>query len=370
MFETGPQREDYVGRALETTIHVGLFLSLAAACLLILRPFALLICWGIIIAIASHPAYLRLKAFLRGHGTFAAVAITVLLLTFLIVPVVLLTGSLVDGAQSVAAKLRNGEAVIPPPPPRVETWPLIGGPLHDAWDLMSRNLSAALRTYGPQIRVVLPELLSASAGIGLAALQWMFSIVVAGILLASDETAAKMTGSLSRRLLGERGPEFEALATSTIRSVTTGIVGVALIQTLFAVLGFYIAKIPAAGLWSLIFLVGAVLQIGGLVLIPAAIYMFAIASTTHASIFLVWCVFVGLMDNVLKPMLLGRGASVPMLVVFLGAIGGFVALGPIGLFVGAVVLSVGYKLVLAWLEESAKLQPVLLERSASVRSGV
>lgn len=368
MFDTDQQHEEFVGRAVETTIHVGLLLLLAAACFLILRPFVLLVSWGIIISIAAHPAYLRLKAILRGHGRLAAIVVTVLLLALLIVPFTLLAGSLVEGAQSIAAKLKSGTPVIPPPPPRVETWPIIGGPLHGAWDLASTNLSVALQTFGPQIRTVLPELLSASAGIGLAALQWMFSIVVAGVLLASDESAAKMTASLSRRLLRERGPEFEALAASTIRSVTTGIVGVALIQTLFAVLGFFVAQIPAAGVWSLIFLVGAILQIGGLVLIPAAIYMFAIANTTHAVIFLVWCVIVGLMDNVLKPLLLGRGASVPMIVVFLGAIGGFVALGPIGLFVGAVVLSVGYKLGLAWLEESAKSRPVLLERGASLQS--
>ena len=112
--------------------------------------------------------------------------------------------------------------------------------------------------------------------------------------------------------------------------------------------------IPGAGAWSVIFLMAALLQVGMIVLIPAVIYIFATASTTKAIVFLVWCMFVGLMDNILKPILLGRGAVVPILVVFLGAIGGFVALGLIGLFVGAVVLSVGYKLVLAWIEGGAE----------------
>ena len=155
------------------------------------------------------------------------------------------------------------------------------------------------------------------------------------------------------RLFGERGAEFQNLIGSTIRSVTSGILGVALIQTVLAAVGFLVVGLPGAGLWAVIFLIAAVLQIGPLVLIPAVIFVFATATTTTAVIFLIWCVVVGLLDNVLKPMLLGRGASVPTAVVFLGAIGGFVAMGIIGLFVGAIVLSVGYKLFLAWVEPNS-----------------
>ena len=161
--------------------------------------------------------------------------------------------------------------------------------------------------------------------------------------------AAEVTRSLANRLFDDKGPEFQDLVGSTIRSVTFGILGVAVIQSLFAALGFVVVGLPGAGLWSVIFLLAAVLQMGGLVLVPPVIYVFATASTTKAVIFLIWCIVVGLMDNVLKPLLLGRGAQVPIAVVFLGAIGGFVAMGIIGLFVGAVVLSVGYKLFLAWL---------------------
>jgi predicted PurR-regulated permease PerM len=135
--------------------------------------------------------------------------------------------------------------------------------------------------------------------------------------------------------------------------VTFGIIGVAVIQSAFAALGFLVPGLPAFGLWAVLFLIAAVLQFGMLVLIPAVIYVFATASTTKAVIFLIWCIIVGLMDNVLKPILLGRGVAVPIVVVFLGAIGGFVALGIIGLFVGAIVLSVGYKLFVAWLEGNA-----------------
>jgi predicted PurR-regulated permease PerM len=135
--------------------------------------------------------------------------------------------------------------------------------------------------------------------------------------------------------------------------VTFGILGVALIQSALAAVGFLVMGLPGAGVWAVVFLFAAVLQMGGLVLIPAVVYAFAISTTAGAVIFLVWCVFVGVIDNVLKPLLLGRGVAVPMAVIFLGAIGGFIAMGIVGLFVGAVVLSVGYKLFLAWIEERA-----------------
>jgi predicted PurR-regulated permease PerM len=370
MVEQFTQHDNYVSRALEVCIHVGLLILLAAACLLIIRPFVPLIVWGIIIAIAAYPAYRRLLILLRGHSGFAAVICTVFLAAVLIVPVVLLTGSLVQGIQSLAARLKEGTAIIPPPPPRIETWPIVGFPLKHAWDLASTKLSVALQTFAPQIKAAVPKLLFASAGIGLAVLQWILSILVAGVLLANAASGAKIARSLTNRLFGEKGPEFEELAGATIRSVTTGIIGVALIQSVFAALGFLVAGLPGAGLWGVIFLFAAVLQLGGLVLVPAVIYVFAIASTTKAVIFLVWCVIVGVMDNVLKPLLLGRGVAVPMVVVFLGAIGGFVAMGTIGLFVGAIVLSVGYKLLLAWLEGAAKVSPEMCHRSASARAGL
>jgi len=195
-------------------------------------------------------------------------------------------------------------------------------------------------------------LLSISAGLGLTVLQFALSIVVAGVLLANAQVAYDVTCSLFNRLFGAKGPEFQQLIGATIRSVTSGILGVAFIQSVLAGLGFLVAGLPGAGLWAVTFLIAAVLQVGVLVLIPAVIYMFAISSTTKAVIFLVWCVVVALVDNFLKPLLLGRGVAVPMAVVFLGAIGGFVALGLIGLFVGAIVLSVGYKLFLAWLDQT------------------
>jgi predicted PurR-regulated permease PerM len=352
------QRADdktYMNRALEVSIHIGLAFLVAASCFFILRPFIPLIAWGIIIAVAAYPAFKKLQKVLGGLGVLAAVVFTLALLAVLIVPVVLLADSLIVGVQSITAHFKSGGAIIPPPPSAVASWPLIGAPLTRVWLRASQDLSQLVREFAPQIKSALPGVLSATAGLGATVLQLLLSIVVSGVLLAYAEPAYAMTRSLFDRIFAEKGLEFQELVGSTIRSVTFGIIGVALIQSVFAAIGFLVVRLPAFGLWAVIFLIAAVLQFGMLVLIPAVIYVFATASTTKAVIFLVWCIIVGLMDNVLKPILLGRGVAVPIAVVFLGAIGGFVAMGIIGLFVGAIVLSVGYKLFLAWLEgDSAK----------------
>ena len=342
-----------VNRALEASIHIGLAFLLVVACLMILLPFIPLIAWGIIIAVAVYPSFRKLQGLLGGRGGLAALLYTLIFLAVLIIPAVLLAQSMIDGVQTLAAHLKDETLTIPPPPAGVETWPIIGRPLKNVWDMASTNLTGLVTKFAPQITAVVPKLLSASAGIVGAVLQFILSILVSGLLLANAQAAYEVTRSLANRLFGDKGPEFQELVGSTIRSVTTGILGVALIQTVFASVGFLVVGLPAAGVWAVIFLIAAVLQVGVLILIPAVIYVFAFASTTTAVIFLIWCIIVALMDNVLKPILLGRGVAVPIAVVFLGAIGGFVAMGIIGLFVGAIVLSVGYKLFLAWLNGTA-----------------
>ena len=354
--EYSPQNKDYIRRALEVSIHVGLVALLTAACLIILLPFLPLVAWGIIIAIAVFPAYRRLRSMVGERGKLAATLFALLFLAILIVPIALLADTMVEGFQTLTVHIKDGTFAIPPPPANVGTWPLIGTPLEKLWNSASTDLTGLLQSLAPKITTLVPGVLAASAGFALTVLQFVLSILVTGVLLANASGCATATRSLTNRLLGDRGPEFENLAESTIRSVTNGILGVAVIQTVLAGLGFLVGGLPGAGLWTLIFLFAAVLQAGALVLVPAVIYMFAIAGTTKAVLFLLWCIVVALIDNVLKPLLLGRGVAVPIAVVFLGAIGGFIAMGIIGLFVGAIVLSVGYKLFLAWLEgpEAAK----------------
>jgi predicted PurR-regulated permease PerM len=350
-FEQPAYDKDYLNRAVEVFIRVGLIFLLAVACFLILRPFLPPITWGVVVAIAVYPSYRKLERFLGEHETLAAVICTVLLLTLLILPIALLTGTLVEGIQTLIARLKQGALVIPPPPPTIATWPVVGPPLNRLWSLASINLNELLSSFAPQIRALITELLSASAGIAFTILQFVLSILVSGVLLANAQGARKVTLSLANRVFGDKGPEFHKLIGATIRSVTVGILGVAFLQTVLAGIGFVLEGLPSAGLWAMVFLFAAVLQVGVLVLIPAVIYAFTITTTAKAVVFLIWCVVVALMDNVLKPLLLGRGVGVPIIVVFLGAIGGFITMGLIGLFVGAIVLSVGYRLFLAWLSK-------------------
>jgi predicted PurR-regulated permease PerM len=352
--EGPPADERLFSRALETTVRIGLVLLLAVWCLAILRPFVLPVAWAVIIAVAVHPVYTRVREALGGRARLAAVLLTLFGLVLLIGPALLLADTLVEGAQALAAGFRQGDFALPRPPERVRAWPLVGEPLYAFWSEAASNIATVLRRLEPQLVALGRWLLASAAGVGVAVLQSLLSLAVAGVLLANDRGGARAAQSVARRLVGARGAEFAGLAVATVRSVTLGIVGVALIQATLAGLGFLAVGVPGAGLWALVALFCAVIQIGLLpVTLPLVVYVFYTAPPAPALAFAVWAVLVSLIDNVLKPLLLGRGVKVPMLVIFLGSIGGFLSSGIIGLFVGSVVLVLGYTLFQAWLGAAA-----------------
>lgn len=343
----------FVNNALEATIRIGLLVLLAAWCFEIVEPFIIPIAWGIIIAVGTYPAYLSLARRLGDRPRLAATLVVILGLVLLLVPAFLLGGTLIDSAHGLAAGLKEGVSSVPPPPPSVKTWPLIGESLYAFWSQASENLAAALAKVAPQLKSVGGWLLSTAAGAGWGLLQFVIAIVIAGVLLAHAGSGSRLAYSIATRLAGEKGLEFAELAEATVRSVTRGILGVALIQSVLIGLGFLAVGVPGAGLWALLCLILSVIQIGPFpVVLPALIYVFSTADTVTAVVFLIWSLFAGSIDNILKPMLLGRGVRVPMAIIFIGAIGGFISSGIIGLFVGAVVLVLGYGLFLAWLNES------------------
>jgi predicted PurR-regulated permease PerM len=195
-------------------------------------------------------------------------------------------------------------------------------------------------------------LLTRAAGTGAGILKFVISIIIAGVLLAQAGQGHRTAHALAARVAGQRGGELVDLAVATVRSVTQGILGVALIQSILSGLGCLVAGVPGAGLWALLVLLLAIVQLPSLLVLgPIIIYVFSTASTVTAVLFMVWSLLVGLSDNFLKPILLGRGVQVPMVVIFIGAIGGFITSGIIGLFVGATILTLGYKLFLAWLQD-------------------
>jgi predicted PurR-regulated permease PerM len=344
----------FMKRTVEAAIRIGVIAGLIAWCFIIARPFLVPIIWGAIIAVAVFHGYEWLQTGLGGRRITAAVLITLLMLVVLVVPSVLLGESLVRGARNVVDSFQSGELHIPPPPDSVARWPLIGEPIAKAWTLASEDLEAALRQASPLLKGFGSWLLGAVGGAGLALLQFVLAIFISGAFLANSEATGRVTRAIAKRLVGERGPEFAAVAEQTVRSVASGILGVALIQALLAGLGFLIAGVPAAGLLTLVCLIFGVIQLGVvIVLIPVVIYLFSTADMVTAVGFLIWAILVAPVDNILKPILLGRGVDVPMLVIFVGAIGGFLSAGIIGLFIGAVVLALGYKLFVAWLAQES-----------------
>lgn len=342
-------------RVLELVVRLGLLLVLAAWCFQIVRPFLTPVIWGVIIAVALDPAYERLLAALGGRRRQSAVLLTVGCLLALLVPTAMLSNTLFEGVRTLAHGLTQGTLSIPPPPKGVAGWPFVGPRLAAAWSLASTNLEEALRSVAPHLTGIGAWMLRGAAGAVLATLQFAVAIVIAGVLWVNTRSANRAALALGGRVAGQQGAGFVHLAVGTVRSVARGIVGVALIQATLAGLGFLAVGVPAAGLLALVCLLLCVMQIGLLpILIPVVIYVFTRDSTPVAVAFLIWSVFVGLIDNVLKPILLGRGAQVPMLVVFVGAIGGFLSSGILGLFIGAVVLALGYQLFVAWLSEGAE----------------
>jgi predicted PurR-regulated permease PerM len=232
--------------------------------------------------------------------------------------------------------------------------PLVGEKIESLWRDASTNLAQALSALEPQLRALGTWLLRFATSAGMGLLHFVLAILIAGVLLAKSGTGRRAADAIGYRLAGERGLRYTRLAEAVVRSVSRGILGVALIQAVLAGLGMLVAGVPAAGLWALVVLLLATIQIGAFpVLLPVVIYLFYSANLGTALLFAIWSLFVGSIDNVLKPILLGRGVSVPMVVIFLGAIGGFIGAGIIGLFVGPVVLVVGYELFLAWLAEVA-----------------
>jgi predicted PurR-regulated permease PerM len=349
--ETGTSDLTLQGLVLRIVIRLGAITLLLVWCFTIIQPFIAPVVWAIIIAVATYRPFLALERLCGGRAGIAAVAFVTLSLAIVMTPTLLLGDTLLDGLRTLAIGLADGTLTVPPPPAAVGTWPLIGEPLQRSWQLASANLEQALMQLRPQFTTIGTWLFGFIGNLTLGLLQFVVAIFIAAAMLANAASGERIAGRVAVSLAGGQGRHYADLAVRTIRSVSRGIIGVALIQSLLAGLGFLAVGLPAAGLLTLICLILAIVQIGpAAVLIGAVIYGFATFSTATAVLFLVWCLFVGVIDNILKPLLLGRGVDLPMLVIFIGAIGGFLASGILGLFIGPVILALGYTAVTAWLE--------------------
>ena len=337
---------------IDTILRIVVLFLLIAWCIGIIFPFLETVIWGAILAVVLHPFFARVKRWLGNRNMLAAVMVTLISLAILLLPTAWVIRSLVEGIQSVVSQLRNQTLVLPPPDPSVAGWPLIGKPVSEIWLLASQNLESAITTYREPLSKLGMTFLGQLGGFGKSLIMFFISVIIAGVFLIKADASADFVRKLVRRLVGERSDEILPVTGGTIKNVAKGILGVAFFQFLTAGTVFILASVPLAGLWALAVLIFAILQLpSAIVIIPVILYLFSVKELLPAILWTVSLLLIALSDNVLKPLLMGKGSPVPMLVIFLGAIGGFIFSGLLGLFTGAIVLSAGYNLMVHWINE-------------------
>jgi len=341
----------------DTTIRLFILILIVGWCLAIMYPFVSIILWSLILAMALHPLHRIMSEKMGGRPKLASAIIVVSLLIIIFVPTWLLIDSLIGEVKALKASFDNGTLTIPPPNEKVKEWPIIGERLYDAWQNASVNLVQTVMKYQDQLMQVGGKIgkgiLSAAGGV----IQIMVSLIIAAIILVFGEAGQEIR-KFFRKVAGDRGDEYADMTLKTVGNVVKGIIGVALILALLNGILFMLAGIPYAGIWTLLIFVLGVLQLPlFFITVPIIVYMFSEKELIPAIVWTVLLLIAGLSDNVLKPILLGKGAPVPMLVIFIGVIGGFMFSGFIGLFTGAIVMSLGYKLFVAWINSNNVEEP-------------
>jgi predicted PurR-regulated permease PerM len=339
-------------KLLDVLIRAGLVFALTALCYQIFSPFISLMAWAVILAVTLYPAHQKLARRMGGKQGLAATLLVVGGIVLIGLPTALLMTSMGDSVQDLIGRVRGNTLVIPAPPPGVAEWPVIGKKVHDLWSKAHADLPTVVQNMQPQIADLAKTALGVVASIAGAALLFLASFIVAGIVMAFGQSGARSARAIYARIVGaRRGEEFAKLSTDTIRAVALGVLGVAFIQAIVVGLVMIIARVPFAGALALVVLVLGIAQAPALlVTLPVIVYIWWSGDygTTPAIIYTVLLFVAGMLDNVLKPLLLGRGVDAPMPVILLGALGGLASTGILGMFVGAVLLALGYQIFMWW----------------------
>jgi predicted PurR-regulated permease PerM len=352
-------------KLLDTFIRAGVIFVMAMLCYRIFSPFIALMAWSVILAVTLYPAHQRLARRMRGKQGLAATLLVLAGIVLIGVPTALLMASLGESLQHVVASMRDGSIKIPAPSPGVAAWPLVGERIHALWSQAYADLPALIQSMQPHFRDLLRQTLEVVAGIAGGMLLFLFSFIVAGIIMAFGQSGARAVRAIFTRLLGaRRGEEFAVLSTATVRAVALGVLGVAFIQAIVVGLVLLIAGVPFTGVLALVVLVIGIVQVPALVVsLPVIVYIWASGSYggTAAVIYTVLLLIAGSLDNFLKPLLLGRGVAAPMVVVLLGALGGLASSGLLGMFVGATFLTLSYQSFMWWVANSPDVIPATPE---------
>ncbi len=342
------------GGLLDVLIRAGLITVLVLFCFQIFEPFLNLMLWAMILAITLYPLHTLLKRKLGNKDGRTATLIVVVALALLMVPIYLLGTSISESVNGTLEILKSDSVTIPLPNEKIATLPLIGKPLYAFWYQSATDMSSVVAKLMPYFKTVGLTVLSKLAGVGVGFLLFIGALIIAGVLMAYGDTGERSAIAIATRLSGpERGPRIATLCTATIRAVAQGVVGIAFIQMLLVGVGFVLMGVPGAGLLAMVALLMGIMQLPViLVTVPVIAYVFATDGTTLGTVvFCIYSLIAGMSDNVLKPLMLGRGVDVPMPVILIGALGGMVSGGFIGLFIGPVMLAVAYQLFWQWVED-------------------
>lgn len=356
-----------VGGIVNVALPLFLLALLIALCIQLLLPFVGLLVWTIILAICFKPLHERLMTKRGLSSRWSAIIIGAGLSALVLVPTAIAAISAASSIPETVATIQSGERDIPPPPARLKDIPVVGERAFATWTQASTDMPAFAKTYRTQLAAFTKSLLSMAAGLFVAVLVLVLAIIFAAICLAYAVPLRAFIARVFTRITGDRqsGEHYMDIIAATVKSVANGVIGVAFVQALLCGIGFFLVGIPGAGILSLLAMALGIVQIPVvLVTLPAIIYAFAVKSTTVAIIFTVWFILAGLSDAVLKPMMIGHGLEVPMPIILLGVIGGVMAFGLVGLFIGAVVLAVGYVLFSEWVGATASGTPADLPAEA------
>jgi len=328
--------------------------ALIASSVWILRPFLVALTWATMIAVATWPLLLHVQAWLGGKRSLAVAVMTIALLLTLVVPLYFGISTIMGNAERIAGWSESlATLTIPQPPAWVGGLPVVGSKLAARWEQLAaagpEQLSAHLV---PLARMLVPWFVGQVGSIGLLLVQFLLTVIIAAILYANGETAARGADHFARRLAGPQGENAVHLAAQAVRAVALGVIVTAILQSALAGIGLAIAGVPFATVLTAAIFVLAIAQVGAApVLIPAVIWVYARSGALWGTGFLVWAIFCATFDNILRPLLIKRGADLPLLLIFTGVVGGLIAFGIVGLFIGPVVLAVAYTLLVDWVSE-------------------
>jgi predicted PurR-regulated permease PerM len=351
---------------IQLAIRLGLLAFLIYWTFVLIRPFVPILAWGIVLAVALYPVFNLLARLLGGRPRLAATLLTVINLGIVIGPATWLGLSAVEGVKDLAANLSDGNLVVPSPPVGVKNWPLVGSQLFELWNEASNNIRAALREVAPHLKPLAGTMLGLAGNAGVGTLKFLLSVALAGFLFPYGSQLVAAGRGFLFRIVPEQSEHFLELAGTTIRAVSQGVIGVAIIQSLLAGIGFKLAGIPGAGLLAFVVMILTIVQIGAaIVLVPVIIWIWLDKDFATALPMTVFLCVVGILDNVLKPLVMGRGLTTPTLVIFVGVVGGTLAHGIVGLFIGPIILSVAWELTVAWIRTD-RTDPEVPDRLSNV----